>query len=246
MLWNLGAASACSLHSSCRVLTVSVCSSENVRRKPALSPANTHMIAARLVLVTAMLIWSAADVGSVTDPFGGETVVVPGGPLVDEWRAVSEQISYDDAMLESCLMGGSEQCGPAMALLAIVSEARQQRGLAVIGHVNRAINLAIRPAPGDWLGPLAALKLGNGDCKSYAIAKYFALRELGIPHTRLVIVHNARRHEDHMLVSINFEGKWLILDDGTMVMATDRDVPQYAPLFILDSHGVRGYRGAVS
>ena len=204
------------------------------------------MIAARLVLVIVMLIRSSADIGGVTDPFGGNTVVVPAGPLVDHWQAVNEQISHDDAMLESCLMGGSEQCAPALALLAIVSEARQQRGLAVIGHINRAINLAIAPAPGNWLGPLDALKLGNGDCKSYGIAKYFALRELGVPHLRIVIVRNARRHEDHMLVSIYLDGNWLILDDATMVMRTDRDVPQYAPLFILDGRGVRAYPGSVS
>jgi predicted transglutaminase-like cysteine proteinase len=221
-------------------------SPQQIRRKPTLPPADTPMIASRLVLVIAMLIWSSADISGVTDPFGGETVAVPAGPLVEQWQAVSEQISHDDAMLESCLMGGSQQCAPALALLAIVSEARQQHGLALIGHVNRAVNLAIAPAPGNWLGPLDALTLGNGDCKAYGIAKYFALRELGVPHVRIVIVRNARRHEDHMLVSIYFNGNWLILDDGTMVMTTDRDVPQYTPLFILDSHGVRGYRGSVS
>ena len=204
------------------------------------------MIAARLALVIATLIAPVAGAGSVTDPFGAATVTVPAGRLVDQWHAVNVQMLRDKALVESCLMGGSEQCGPALALLGVVSEARQQSGLAMIGHVNRAINLAIMPAPATWLGPLDALKLGTGDCKSYSIAKYFALRELGIRHVRVVIVRNLQRPENHMVVAVNFDGQWLVLDNLTMVMAADTEVPQYAPLFVLDGHGVRRYGGAVS
>jgi predicted transglutaminase-like cysteine proteinase len=211
-----------------------------------ISVASMTMIAARLALAIALLMWPSAYISGVSDPFGDETVTDPAGPLVDKWHAVSDQILHDDAMVDSCLMGGSKQCAPALALLAIVSEARRQHGLAEIGHINRAINLAIAPAPGNWLGPLDALKLGDGDCKSYGIAKYFALRELGIPNVRIVIVHNERIHEDHMVVAVYFDGRWLILDDQTMAMVSDHDVPQYRPLFILDSNGVRGYGGAAS
>ena len=125
--------------------------------------------------------------------------------------------------------------------MAIVAEARQQHGLAVIGHINRAINAMIRPAPGEWIGPLDALAFGSGDCKAYAVAKYFALREAGAAHVRVVIVHNKARAEDHMVVAVHFDGRWLILDNGTLVMIEDRE-SRYVPLFVLDQHGVRQYR----
>jgi hypothetical protein len=45
-------------------------------------------------------------------------------------------------------------------------------GEALLGHLNRSINLMIKAAPGDWTGPLEAITMRNGDCKSYSIAKY--------------------------------------------------------------------------
>jgi predicted transglutaminase-like cysteine proteinase len=61
----------------------------------------------------------------------------------------------------------------------------------------------IKAAPGNWTGPLEAITMRNGDCKSYSIAKYAAVRVAGISadHVRLVIVHIVRRNEDHMVAA---------------------------------------------
>ncbi len=197
---------------------------------------------ARLLVAVAVLFGSVVRADRIPDPFGGDTMAVANGILVWRWGVVTAQIEYDKAIVESCLTGGSDECAPALQLLAVVREARQQQGLAVIGHINRAINAMIKPTPGAWLGPLDALKLGNGDCKAYAIAKYFALNEAGIARVRIVIVHNKSRAEDHMVVAIYFEGRWLILDNDTLMMVEDRQQTRYTPLFVLDHHGVREYR----
>jgi predicted transglutaminase-like cysteine proteinase len=108
-----------------------------------------------------------------------------------------------------------------------------------------AINLLIRPAPGAWVGALEVLTFADGDCKDYSIAKFFALREAGLPpeRLRLVIVRNPRRLDDHMVVAAYDEGTWFILDNATMVLATDKqDATRYIPLFLLDHDGVRRYR----
>jgi hypothetical protein len=80
-----------------------------------------------------------------------------------------------------------------LKLIVIVEEARGYRGRALFGHINRAINLVLRPTPGAWLSPLDVLRLGAGDCKDYALAKYFALRQADISpeRLRLVIVHKS-------------------------------------------------------
>ena len=85
-----------------------------------------------------------------------------------------------------------------LKLIAIVEEARGYRGRALFGHINRAINLLLRPTPGAWLSPLDVLRLGAADCKDYALAKHFALRQADISpeRLRLVIVHNKRSGED--------------------------------------------------
>jgi predicted transglutaminase-like cysteine proteinase len=134
-------------------------------------------------------------------------------------------------------------CLPAAAtLLDIVTEAKRYHGKALIAHINRAINLLIRPTPGAWVGALEVLRFADGDCNS--IAKFFALHEAGVPpeRVRLVIVRNHRRSEDHMVVAVYDEGALFILDNATMIVATDtEDATHYTPLFVLDKAGVRRY-----
>lgn len=40
-----------------------------------------------------------------------------------------------------------------------------------------------------WASPMELLQRGAGDCEDYAIAKYFTLASLGIPHERLRMVY---------------------------------------------------------
>jgi hypothetical protein len=88
------------------------------------------------------------------------------------------------------------------------------------------------------------LRFADGDCKDYSIAKFFALHEAGVPpeRVRLVIVRDHRPSEDHMVVAVYDEGAWFILNNATMIVATDtEDATHYTPLFVLDKAGVRGY-----
>ena len=47
-----------------------------------------------------------------------------------------------------------------------------------------------------------------------------------------------------MIVAAHEDNAWLILDNATMVLATDsEDAIVYSPLFLLDKSGVRRYLG---
>jgi len=46
--------------------------------------------------------------------------------------------------------------------MKIVEEARQNQGKALLGHLNRSINLLIKAAPDHWTGPLDAITMVNG------------------------------------------------------------------------------------
>jgi hypothetical protein len=87
--------------------------------------------------------------------------------------------------VKACTEEALSDCRAVLKLIAIVEEARRYRGRALFGHINRAINLSLRPSPGAWLSPLDVLRLGAGDCKDYALAKYFASRQAGISPERL-------------------------------------------------------------
>jgi predicted transglutaminase-like cysteine proteinase len=178
------------------------------------------------------------------DPFGAATIAVDNGQLAALWRDERAQLVADHGAVAACLSDGIPDCAAAATLLDIVTEAKAHRGKALIAHINRAINLLIRPAPGAWVGALQVLTFADGDCKDYSIAKFFALREAGVPaeRVRLVIVHNRRRSEDHMVVAAYDDDTWFILDNASMVLATDtEDAAHYTPLFVLDKSGVRRY-----
>jgi len=58
-----------------------------------------------------------------------------------------------------------------------------------------------------WASPFEFLGTGAGDCEDYAIAKYFALRKLGIPDSKLKITYvkynrkNTKFEEAHMVLN---------------------------------------------
>jgi predicted transglutaminase-like cysteine proteinase len=180
------------------------------------------------------------------DPFGGNNVLMHNGAngVTAKWRDELARIATDQEAVKACAEDPSADCRAAVKLVAIVEEARGYRGRAMLGHINRAVNLSLRPAPGAWLSPLEVLRLGTGDCKDYAFAKYFALRQAGITpeRLRLVIVYDKRRGQDHMVVAADEGGGWLILDNRTMALVTDVEASAvYLPLFALDERGARRY-----
>ena len=77
--------------------------------------------------------------------------------------------------------------------------------------VNRFFNLRLRfrddielwRAADYWATPVQALHRGAGDCEDFAIAKYFSLRQLGVPSEKLRItyVKAVRLNQAHMVLT---------------------------------------------
>lgn len=185
-------------------------------------------------------------------PFGLASAPVEGGELRDKWLGAEREIEAELLAITLC-QEDRARCGSpaALRLLGIVDEAVAHDGRARLGEVNRAINLAIRPASDlalygavdVWRSPLALLAEGAGDCEDYAIAKLVALRVAGIAadDLRLVILRDLGRHEDHAVAAVRLDGNWLLLDNRRMAMVEDSHVRQIRPLFVIDRSGVRQY-----
>lgn len=204
----------------------------------------TSLTRSTLVIATVLAILFAPRGAycASSDPFGNHSTESAYGPLVEKWFATINGLDRDQAVFKACLDSNRTGCSGAQRLSAIIEDAKAQNGLAVIGHINRAINFEIRPvAPSDWPSPLEAIS-GGGDCKAYSIAKYFALREAGIAsdHLRLVIVHVPGQSGKHMVVAVLWQDHWFILDNLTLMLVPD-EASQYVPLLVLDDKGVRGY-----
>jgi predicted transglutaminase-like cysteine proteinase len=178
-----------------------------------------------------------------TGPFG--LAAADSGSFSARWTLLQPSIRFERQILALCRTNPAVCPAAAAQFGAIVEAARSRDGLARVGEVNRAVNLAIRPVsdqdqygvPDIWASPLMTFGSGAGDCEDYAIAKYVALREAGMASAdlRLVAVYNRPAHENHMVAAARVEGRWRILDNRTMRLVADDEIADYTPLAVLDS-----------
>ncbi len=84
----------------------------------------------------------------LADPYGDETVYLPYGPLVSNWRKVINKLVGDDLVLGACVDSNRLECAPARQLWAIIEDGKAQHGVALVGHINRTINLRSRQVLG--------------------------------------------------------------------------------------------------
>ena len=94
---------------------------------------------------------------------------------------------------------------------ALLKQPTQGNIQATLNRVNQFFNSRIRfvdditvwGQEDYWATPVEALRKGAGDCEDYALAKYFTLRELGVPASQLRItyVKALQLNQAHMVVT---------------------------------------------
>jgi predicted transglutaminase-like cysteine proteinase len=182
-------------------------------------------------------------------PFGLQAAAPVTGSLEAMWRSAARRLPGEYGILARC-RSDSAKCSPAATrFLAVIDRAADQNGWTRIAEINRAINLDIRPVSDTaqygavplWPTPLMTFASNAGDCKDYAIAKYVALRELGLSadDLRLVIVYIRSADEYHAVTAVRYDGRWLILDNRTSDIKNDVDIADYDARFVIDGEGVR-------
>jgi predicted transglutaminase-like cysteine proteinase len=132
--------------------------------------------------------------------------------------------------------------------LRLVESAKARNGRDRIEVVNSWVNSAIRYTSDyaqhgvvdQWTAPLATLAAARGDCEDYAIAKYAILYASGIParDLRLLLVRDRAVNQDHAVVAVRDNGRWLILDNRHLVLNEAGQLSHFSPLFALDHNGV--------
>ncbi|WP_074216486.1 transglutaminase-like cysteine peptidase [Halodesulfovibrio marinisediminis] len=73
----------------------------------------------------------------------------------------------------------------------------------------------------------------SGDCEDYAIAKYYALRELGIPASsmRIVALMDNIRRLGHAVLVVYHDGDAWVLDNQTKLVLSHSKFSHYVPQF---------------
>ena len=92
-----------------------------------------------------------------------------------------------------------------------------------------------------WATPFETLASNGGDCEDFAIAKYFTLRQLGVPASQLRItyVKALRQNQPHMVLTFYPDsGEPLVLDilDKEMLPASQR--PDLVPVYNFNAEGL--------
>jgi predicted transglutaminase-like cysteine proteinase len=183
-----------------------------------------------------------------SEPFGLATFRAPEGLLWVKWRDVEQHLKVEAAQLERCRDDRTACPSQALHFLRLVEAARSLDGRARLEMVNRAVNAAIRyttdfaqhGVADRWTAPLAALASARGDCEDYAIAKYAILRAAGVAVSdlRLLLVRDLAVRQDHAVLAVRENGRWLVLDNRHPLLVGTMALPHFTPLFALDHQGV--------
>ena len=136
------------------------------------------------------------------EPFGMMAFVQPEGPLATKWHEIQVDLAEEEPILKECVADESKCTSAAARFVAIVMTISQQIGRARLELANQEVNSAIRyktdaeqwGVADRWSTPLSTFATGFGDCEDYAIAKYVALRQSGVPvgDLRMVLGYDSR------------------------------------------------------
>ncbi|MDE3735455.1 transglutaminase-like cysteine peptidase [Pseudomonas resinovorans] len=93
-----------------------------------------------------------------------------------------------------------------------------------------------------WATPLQALRTGAGDCEDFAIAKYFSLRQLGVPSEKLRItyVKALRLNQAHMVLTYYASpgAMPLVLDNLVGVIRAADQRTDLLPVYAFNAEGL--------
>jgi len=86
-----------------------------------------------------------------------------------------------------------------------------------------------------WATPVEFMQRG-GDCEDFAIAKYTALRALGVPENRLriAIVQDLQKNIPHAILIVYTDGGPMILDNQIKTAISATRVSHYKPIFSIN------------
>jgi predicted transglutaminase-like cysteine proteinase len=182
--------------------------------------------------------------------FDMKTTPVGAGELSEKWYHVEAAMAQDSTVVAQCRVNGICPIA-ARRLIDISAEGAGKNVRTRVGLINRAADLAISPVSDEmqwgvadhWSDPFETLLSHRGDCEDYAILKYAALLEAGIPEddVKIVILKNFFPREEHAAVATRVDGQWLILDNRTLTLVRDTDVTRAIPEFVLDHEGVKRF-----
>ena len=182
------------------------------------------------------------------EPFGLFTFRAPEGLLWEKWRTVEAKMRSEASQIETCRSDAGPCADRSKKFIALTNTAVATDIQTRVETINRNVNQAIRYVSDFqqhgvadlWSSPLETLAAGAGDCEDYAIAKFAVLQDAGIPEQdlKVLLVRDLSVRQDHAVLAVRIEGRWLVLDNRRSGVAEARDLSDLMPQFAIDHHGV--------
>ena len=156
--------------------------------------------------------------------------------------------SYWDAMMRRNWSGSSDcvtQLGHGCNLddlQDLVDELRGQDTSTKLAEINDFVNRIryredqrVYGKKDYWATPEEFFNRG-GDCEDFAIAKYMALKALGVPTEamRLLVLQDVKRGRPHAVLLVEYQGRKLILDNQEEDVLTLGALPHYRVRYSLN------------
>ncbi len=166
-------------------------------------------------------------------------------PVNEERAAIARAVDELRQSPAGCASGMSAKECAVADLRAFVDGLQSLTAAEQLDAVNRHINRARYVSDADnygrrdyWARPSALMTRG-GDCEDYVLAKYAALRMLGIPDSamRIFVAHHKPRRIAHAVLAVTVGGGTYVLDNEREVVASISGTGHLKPLFALNQTG---------
>ena len=175
--------------------------------------------------------------------FGSKEFTSTSLSALPQWRAILQRMKTEAPAFSHCT-DDADHCASA-AMRSWRGLQRSAAPLARMGKlhaVNRFFNRwpykTDREVYGRsevWASPTEFMTR-SGDCEDYAIAKYFALRQLGFrdDELRIVVLYDRIRNIGHAVLAVYEPNEVLILDSLSNFITSDMRYRHYIPQYSMN------------
>ena len=162
---------------------------------------------------------------------------------VSQWNRVLGQMSKQSEALARCAADKNQCASREMRywlqiLTAAADLGRKEQLQAINRFFNRwpyKTDREIYRVSEYWATP-SEFMARSGDCEDYAIAKFFALRELGFGNDqmRIAIIYDRLRRRGHAVLAVNLDDDILILNNQTDIIAPPSRYENFIPRYLVN------------
>ena len=155
------------------------------------------------------------------------------GSLLSKWTSVLEKERKNPGYVANRQFPGQGAWKDIKAKLSGMSPLEQVKAVNVL--INRwpyRTDMDVWGVMDYWETPVEFFQK-SGDCEDFAIAKYFALRDLGFPASqmRIVVLKDTLRNLDHAVTAVYLDGDAWILDNLSNAVLSHKRLSHYRPQF---------------